>query len=598
MADNSIRKSLKKYRLLLLVAIFLSLIHASIEGLGLGLLLPIIEGLSSPEAIKVESGLSAAIAGIFEFLNLPFTLWTLIVTGIILFLFQAILEYIRTLVTTRFVENIKNGIRVDFFSDLLNAEIRFFQNEKIGKLVNGLIVEANRAANSYLHLVNIVVHLAIVIVFLALAFTISWQLSTTTSVIAISLVYFTRQRKEIVKRGEDISISNSQIMTSSSEILSGIQEVKIFNLENILKDRFKTDAQRVSRNEWLLSKASSKLSLSYQIVAVLLLFLISGLGFFVLPITNAELGVFLAILFRLAPTARLLQTVRDKYLGTRPSIEVIDQLRAKIKQYSPAPLNLTSKTGELKIAEFRKSIDFTDVEFQYNQHDGNILSKINLSIPFGQTLAIVGPSGAGKTTMVDLIVKFYNPTKGEILIDGLDIREYDIESWRKQIGFVSQDPFLFNDTVYNNILYGNLEASEEDIQLSVATARVDEFIDRFPNGLQSKIGDRGVRLSGGQRQRIALARAILRNPPILILDEATQGLDAKSEHLISDALSEIGKERTIIMIAHQLSSVENANSIIFLEDGHLVESGTHKELLKKGGKYAEFHRLQIKREYE
>jgi len=247
--------------------------------------------------------------------------------------------------------------------------------------------------------------------------------------------------------------------------------------------------------------------------------------------------------------------------------------------------------GAVALTGVRQAISFKNVSFRYGEE--LILKEINLEVPCGTRLAIVGSSGAGKTTLVNLLPRFYDPTEGQILIDGCDLRTMTQESIRQQIGLVTQETFLFNDTVANNIAYGKPTATRAEIIAAARRAHAHEFVEQMPQGYDTLVGDNGVRLSGGQRQRVAIARALLKDPPILILDEATSALDSESERAVQAAMEELMEGRTVFVIAHRLSTVQRADRIIVLEQGRIVESGVHSELLQKGGIYKRLYDLQF-----
>jgi subfamily B ATP-binding cassette protein MsbA len=284
-----------------------------------------------------------------------------------------------------------------------------------------------------------------------------------------------------------------------------------------------------------------------------------------------------------------------------PYVQSINTHRHLIAGYSASLSNVIKimdeartassiKNGSIEFTLLDRGIELEEVDFSYNQHE-NVLNKINLVIKKGELTAIVGSSGSGKSTLIDLILRFYDPSSGRILIDGVDLRELDLSSFRSTIGFVSQDTFLFNDTISANIGYGFICLREEIIEASKA-AHAHEFIIQLPDKYDTLVGDRGVKLSGGQRQRMALARAIVRHPQILILDEATSALDTESERMIQDSLKKLGRNYTIIAIAHRISTIENADKIVVIESGKLVEEGTHESLLKAEGYYSKYYRLQ------
>jgi len=252
-------------------------------------------------------------------------------------------------------------------------------------------------------------------------------------------------------------------------------------------------------------------------------------------------------------------------------------------------------TGRIEVERVRGEVEFRNVGFAYDGADsGAVLSDVSITIPAGETLAIVGHSGSGKSTMASLLPRFYDPVSGDILIDGKSIIDYTLESLRRNIALVSQDVVLFNDSIANNLAYGQLRnCSAEEIRAAADAAHVFDFVKKMPRGLDTMVGDRGVLLSGGQRQRIAIGRALLKNAPILILDEATSSLDTRSERRIQDALNKLMQNRTTLVIAHRLSTVEKADHIIVLDAGRVVESGTHESLLAQGGHYASLYRMQF-----
>jgi subfamily B ATP-binding cassette protein MsbA len=268
---------------------------------------------------------------------------------------------------------------------------------------------------------------------------------------------------------------------------------------------------------------------------------------------------------------------------------------SRVVELLETDMEIKDRPGARTLEHVKDSIEFENVSFDYCDQDGEtrVLRDINLKVQRNRIVAIVGSSGAGKTTLVGLIPRFHDPTSGAMLIDGVDIREYTKSSLRKQIAIVTQETFLFNDTVRNNIAYGNLTASDKEIIAASQAALADDFIVRFPMQYSTLIGERGQRLSGGERQRISIARALLKNAPILILDEATSSLDSESEKLVQQALTNLIKDRTTFVIAHRLSTIRNADMIIVLDQGRIVESGTHEELMERDGLYRKFFRLQM-----
>lgn len=292
---------------------------------------------------------------------------------------------------------------------------------------------------------------------------------------------------------------------------------------------------------------------------------------------------FVAIFTQLIPPTKAFSTAYGRMQKGLISLGRIEEVLLSeekiVEDANPVPLE-----------SFNDSLEFKNVSFSYNNEP--VLKNINLRIQKGKTIALVGPSGAGKSTLTDLIPRFYDPTEGQVLIDGIDIKKYKILDLRQQMGMVSQESILFNDSIFNNIAFGKVNASSEQVEESARVANAYSFIKETDNGFQTNIGDRGNKLSGGQKQRISIARAVNKNPEILILDEATSALDTTSERLVQDALSNVMKGRTTVVIAHRLSTIISADLIVVLDKGQIVQTGTHQELLKQDGLYKDLHDMQ------
>ncbi len=381
----------------------------------------------------------------------------------------------------------------------------------------------------------------------------------------------------------------ADITSLLSETISGVRIVKAFSMEEYEISRFRAQDQRYFR---YLIKATKRMLLSTPIselagaVATTVILVIWGRELIQGNISFGGFGVVMGSLMSLMQPLKKLTSVHfitQQGLAANQRIYEILDTENSIKE---AP-------GAVSIPSLKEMIVFKDVWFRYDHSSGDVLRGINLEVPRGQLVAIVGPSGAGKTTLINLIPRFYDPSKGAVLFDGLDIKKCRLKSLRGLIGMVTQEMVLFNDTVRANIAYGNLTRSESQIREAAKKALADDFIMKLPEKYGTVIGDRGFRLSGGEKQRIAIARAILKDAPILILDEATSNLDSASEQLVKDALYTLMRGRTSFVIAHRLSTVQKADRIVVLEKGVIVETGTHQELLRGDTLYKKLYDLQF-----
>ncbi|UCE67880.1 MAG: ABC transporter ATP-binding protein, partial [Candidatus Zixiibacteriota bacterium] len=380
----------------------------------------------------------------------------------------------------------------------------------------------------------------------------------------------------------------ASITSVLQETVSGIRVVKAFAMEKFEIGRFKKYTNDFFRTMVRLTRIGSLgIPLTEMLGVAVGVFILWYSGRQILMgtgLTADKFFLFLIAIFSLMQPIKVLSRVNiDIQQGLAAAVRIFKVLdtRPKIME-APDPIVLQS---------FEDSIRFENVHFSYNS-EGFALQDINIELKKGQVMALAGPSGGGKSTVVDLIPRFYDPVAGQVTIDGRDLKKVSLESLRNLMGIVTQEIILFNDTVYNNVAYGRSDIGEEAVYRVLGAACARDFIEEMPHGIHTMIGDRGVKLSGGQRQRIAVARALLKDPPILIFDEATSSLDTESEMLITQAISNLFSGRTVIIIAHRLSTIRKADIIHVIEDGRIVQTGGHKDLLKKGGLYRKLHDLQ------
>ncbi|MHC2991891.1 antibiotic ABC transporter ATP-binding protein [Pontibacter sp. HJ8] len=482
-------------------------------------------------------------------------------------------------------------IRHATYERVTELHLGYFSNERKGDLMTRMTVDIQEVESSVVNTLTVVIREPIsIIAFFVVLFSMSVKLTLFTLILlplsGLLIAGIAKRLKRAAQQGQE---SLSFILTIIDETLSGIRVIKAFNAEPYILDKFHqqnnryANIQRSIANKRDLASPFSEF-MGVTVVAGLLLF---G-GTMVLNQQSdlkAEEFITYIVLFSqvLVPAKAMSAAFSNIQRGLVSGDRILNVIDTEPQIQDKPEANV--------LPEFRHQIEFRDVSFGYDQH--SVLKHINLTIEKGKTVALVGPSGGGKSTLADLIPRFYDPTSGAILLDGHDIRDYTMESVRDKMGVVTQESILFNDTIFNNIAFNKTDATEEEVMAAAKIANAHEFIIQTPDGYQTLIGDRGGRLSGGQRQRLSIARAILKNPPILILDEATSALDTESEKLVQEALTNLMKNRTSIVIAHRLSTIQHADEIVVLQQGQIIERGTHEELLQTSGLYAKLTQMQL-----
>ena len=475
------------------------------------------------------------------------------------------------------------------FEQLQSLSLGFFGKSRSGDLINILTAEVVQLQYSVGMLGYLLIRSLTAIMYIVMSVTISWQLSLISFTLFSLVAFFISKLNQGIKDASfPISEARNKFTGVVTELIGGIRTIQAYSAQDFERRRFYSASSEIAET---MTRAAYRLAVVRPIAegvasTILIGMIIIGMTVFVSDgsLKVASLMTFLFVLFRLVPSLQEINTCIAS-LGTfQGSIQGIEKfLSSEGKQYI--------QNGAIHFPGLSKSIELNKVNFSYDS-EKPILKNISLSIEKGKTIALVGASGAGKTTLVDLIPRFYDPQLGDILIDGVSLKNFDIDSVRRCIAVVSQETFIFNTSIRNNIAYGIDDIDDDAILEASRLANVLEFVRNLPDGFDTQLGDRGVRLSGGQRQRLAIARALLRNPDILILDEATSALDSVSERLIQESIEKISVGRTVIAIAHRLSTIARADQVIVLEQGEIIEQGGYQELLDKRGKLWEYHNLQ------
>jgi len=496
-----------------------------------------------------------------------------------------------------FLAPIRNGVVMDLRNKMikksLHLPLSYFSDERKGDMMSRMttdVIEIEWSIMQTLELIFrepllIIISLA-TLIFISPFLTLYVFLLLPVAGLVVALV-----SKSLKSRSAKSKEVLGQLFNIMEETLGALKVIKAFTGERFVQDKFEKvnhSYNKISIGLYRRADLTSPIS-ETVVLGVLLLILYTG-GVMVFDgvggLSGAAFLGYFAVASQIVPP---IKQITQAYNNIQKGLASEERINKILEAENP----IVNKADATKIDHFSNGIEFNNVSFSYKKgDDGYVLKNINLSIPKGKTIALVGQSGSGKTTLADMIPRFYDTDLGEIKIDGISLKDIDIESLRKQIGVVTQESVLFNDTIENNIAFGLDSVDKSKVIEAAKVANAHEFILQQPDGYQTNIGDRGGKLSGGQRQRISIARAILKNPPILILDEATSALDTESERLVQDALNNLMKNRTSIVIAHRLSTIVNADEIFVINKGELAEKGSHKELLEKNGIYKKLFDMQ------
>ena len=573
----------------LFLIVVLGILEAIAEGLSISMFIPFLYNLQENVfETEGDSGLQQYLNGLFTSIPPADRLLVIAVSIFSLILIRNSLSYGKSLLSGYVDARIGHYLRCRVLDELLTVAIQYIDKNESGKLWNILENETYTTCVALSTAVNLVTALITLPLFTALLLALSWEFTLVVgfalALVSLIVKLATRRVEEVGKAGV---IADEALSHRIFEIFNGMHIIRIFGRESFEKQRFIDISRNVSDIYFKIEKMTNIVKpMSELMVGGLLIFVMLTL---LRDVSNLPtVLVFIFILYRLHPQALALDEARTELLSASASIAaVMDVLKNDNKPYI--------LPGHLPFQHLQRALVFDDVSFSYSEKNGLVLDHVSLAFHKGKFTAIVGRSGSGKSTLINLVLRLYDPGSGTILVDDTPIAQFDLKAWRDRIAVVSQQTYIFSGTVRENIAYGRLNATDEAIMACAKQAAAHEFILGLPHGYDTLIGDSGVLLSGGQQQRIALARALIREPEILILDEATNALDSISEKSIFATIRRLKGQCTIIIIAHQLTTVEEADHIVVLESGRVKEQGRAEELIKNKAVFAEMYHLQSRR---
>lgn len=570
--------------LLTLGIIVLSVFAAILEGVGLSFLLPIIEqargGGGDP------GGIVGVFFSVYEFLGVPFTLEFIIVGVAVVmtlrFTSSFLVAWLRTLLRAAYVRDLQTRS----FENALDAKISYFDRKGSDDVLNAIVTQARQAGQVIQLMVRIVEQTLLSLMYFGIALILAPSLAVGTAVILGGFTYVIRTVLESgYSVGDRVAVANERVQTAVQAGTQGIRDVKLFGLSGELFGDFREAVDQYVGSRVRLGRNQAAMNNVYQLMTAVTVFVLIYVALRFTNLSLAGLGVFLFAMFRLAPRVSNLNNMVYNLEGNLPHLvrtqQFIDELRDR----------KDLDEGDHPVPDPVEDMAVDGLSFSYDDAE-TVLEDISFDVERGEFVAFVGPSGAGKSTIVSLLTRMYEPDAGTITANDIPIEEFDLTEWREHLSVVRQSPYVFNDTLRYNVTIANRDASEEEVQRACEIAQVTEFLDDLPKGYDTQLGDDGVRLSGGQKQRVALARALLREADLLLLDEATSDLDTNIEQEVHEAIEALERDRAMVVIAHRLSTVRNADRIYVMENGKITEVGSHEELMPAGGTYADLYSTQ------
>lgn len=562
----------RKIILTLILMVFISFT----EGLALFLLLPLLKLVGLPVEASSFAPLGNYLVGAFTALGLQTNLLTVLSIFVAVNIIISFFYRLQTISVVNIENEFTLKLRERLYSAISHSNWNFFSKMRSSDLAHALINETDRLGMGSYYLLILISSSMVAVVYIIFALQLSGLVTIFIFIMgAALLLLLKRKTHSSTLSGEDISLANKDLYYATVQQLDGMKTIKSYGIED--RAIFNQTTLNVADMNIKAVRNFADVKFYFDVGSVVMLSLVVLLLIQIIQVPVASLLVLVYIFFRIIPMFSNIQYQYQFFINILPSYANVQNLQKRFEEASEA---LIKEKRQINLSQ---EIRLEQVTFSYNHQP--VLQDVNMTITAGKTTALVGPSGAGKSTIADLVLGLITPQKGRITVDGKTISGKDMLSWRDGVGYVAQEPFLFHDTIHANLLLAQKNATEDMITNALKMAAAHEFVEKLPEGLESVVGDRGVLLSGGERQRLALARALLRQPQLLILDEATSNLDSENEKRIMEAIEKLHGQITILIIAHRLSTIRNADKIYLLEQGSIIESGTWKELTSKPGPF-------------